>query len=540
LYLDLRILKKCGLDKAIIKAPEKVVAKDKNLIVKLRLMLFIVLIIFPVVYLFRHYNILGTTITKQLSIYALDMNYYLAAYFTIVNLFYFVLLSLSYNSAKKQNKMWALKNKSMLFKKKMLPSISIIAPAFNEEKSIIDSTNSLLNLKYPDYEVIIVNDGSNDGTLEKLKEFYKLKRVDYTFEYKLETKKVNGIYLNSSLPNLIVVDKVNGGKADSLNTGINISSKDYFCGIDADSLLEDEALLKLTSLSLDEKIETTAMGGNVFPINGCTVNRGQLTSIEIPKNKLARLQTLEYIRAFMAGRLGWASFNSLLIVSGAFGIFKKQRAIDVGGYLTSSGKYGKDTVGEDMELVVRIRRNMFEKKIKHKVSYSYNANCWTEIPEKFNSLKKQRYRWHRGLIDIITFHKKMLFNPQYGAVGTIALPYFFIFEMMGPFIELQGYIMVIVLLFLGLLNWGIVLMLFIATILMGVFISIMSLIIAEKNLKYLRYKELSILIFYAIIENFGPRQIMSLLRVFAYINVIKEPSQWNKFERKGFDSDNKV
>ena len=266
-----------------------------------------------------------------------------------------------------QERLWRIKNSTFLFKKKMLPSISIIAPAYNEEKTIIESANSLLNLKYPDYELIIVNDGSKDKTLAVLIQYYDLIRVDHIFEYKLKTKHVRGIYMNRSIPKLIVVDKENGGKADSLNAGINISRKEYFCGIDADSLLEDDALLKLASLVLDEGVETPALGGNVFPVNGCAVERGQILNIQIPKKSLARFQTMEYIRTFMAGRLGWAKINSLLIISGAFGLFRKERVIRVGGYLTSRGKYAKDTVGEDMELIVRINRLMREIGLKYRI-----------------------------------------------------------------------------------------------------------------------------------------------------------------------------
>ncbi|MDD2620873.1 MAG: glycosyltransferase family 2 protein, partial [Syntrophomonadaceae bacterium] len=324
------------------------------------------------------------------------------------------------------------------------------------------------------------------------------------------------------------------GKADSLNTGINISKKEYFCGIDADSLLEDEALLKLASLTLDEGIETPALGGNIFPINGCTIDRGQIKNINIPKNSLARFQTIEYIRAFMAGRLGWASLNSLLIISGAFGLFRKERIIGIGGYLTSSGKYARDTVGEDMELVVRISRLMRELKHKYCICYAFNANCWTEVPEDLQSLKRQRHRWHRGLIDILLLHKKMIFNPKYGRTGIIAMPYFFIFEMIGPMIEIQGYLMVVSAFALGLLNGQIALLLFVSTILMGVLVSLSALLIAEKDVKYFRLRDIIVLILYALIENFGPRQLFSLWRVGGYMNMLKGHSGWGKIERKGF------
>ena len=534
-YLNERIAIKCGLEPFKEVVAEKIEKKDKKMTVILYILLALCIFFFPVIfYLLRKDVIMDLSFAESIKIYLIDFNYYLAYYSITINFIYLALLVLSSINAKKQVKLWKIKNKSLLFKKKMLPSVSIIAPAYNEEKTIIESANSLLNLKYPDYELVIVNDGSKDKTLEVLIKYFNLTRVNFMFDYKLRTKEVLGIYTNPSIPKLIVVDKKNGGKADSLNTGINISRKQYFCGIDADSLLEEEALLKLASLILDTGIETPALGGNIFPINGCTVEMGQIKNKSIPNNSLARFQTIEYIRAFMAGRLGWAYLRSLLIISGAFGLFRKQRVIDVGGYLTSSGKYEKDTVGEDMELVVRISRYMKEIGKKHKICYGFNANCWTEVPEDFNILKKQRYRWHKGLIDILIFHKKMIFNPRYGRVGIVAMPYFLIFEMLGPLIEVQGYIMVILAMILGLLNMEIALLLFIGTILMGILVSISSLLIAERDIKYFSLKDILILIFYAIIENFGPRQIFSLWRVSGFFQMLKKPGGWDKAERKGF------
>jgi cellulose synthase/poly-beta-1,6-N-acetylglucosamine synthase-like glycosyltransferase len=434
----------------------------------------------------------------------------------------------------KQSRNWNLKKITFLFKKGIMPTISIIAPAFNEEETIIESANSLLNLKYPDYELIIVNDGSKDNTIQTLIKYFDLEKVDIIIDEKLKTMPIRGIYRNKSMPKLTVVDKENGGKADSLNTGINISSKDYFCGIDADSLLEADALLKLTSLIVDEEVECPAMGGNVFPSNGCSVDKGMITNLQIPKNTVARLQSIEYIRAFMAGRVGWAYIDCLLIISGAFGLFKKDRIIEIGGYLTSSGKYHKDTVGEDMELVVRLSRHMIEKKRKFKINYAFNANCWTEVPESYNVLKRQRDRWHRGLIDILTFHRKIIGNPKYGKIGMIAFPYFFIFEMMGPIIEIQGYCMVVLAAILGLLSVKIAMLLFIVTILMGILISLSSLLMAEKETDYFTVKELSILILYSLVENFGPRQLISFWRVSGYLNSLKKPKGWGEMKRKGF------
>jgi len=538
-YLNERISTKCGLSPQVNTMPKMIATKDKKLIANLYVLLAVIILIFPVIYCIRHQNILFIVpFIEQLKTYVIDFNYYIAFYSMSISIIYLVLLFLSYMSAKKQARLWEIKNMSLLFKTKMLPSVSIIAPAYNEAKTIIESANSLLNLKYPDYELIIVNDGSKDSTIDVLIKYFDLTRVDYGFRSDLHTKQVRGIYVNRSMPKLIVVDKANGGKADSINAGINISHKEYFCCIDADSLLEDDALLKIASLSLDEAVETPALGGNIIPINGCSVEQGQIKNIKIPENWIAKIQTMEYIRAFMSGRLGWASINSLLIISGAFGLFRKERVIDVGGYLTSSGKYEKDTVGEDMELVVRISRSMREHSQKYKIGYAFNANCWTEVPEDLKTLQKQRYRWQRGLIDIVTFHRKMLFNPRYGRTGMIAMPYYYIFEMMGPLVEIQGYLMVVLAAVFGLLYKELALILFVSTILMGVLISVSSLVIEEMDSKRFEAKDLITLIIYSVLENLGPRQLFSFWRVGGYFSMLKTPGGWDKAERKGFSSSN--
>ena len=345
---------------------------------------------------------------------------------------------------------------------------------------------------------------------------------------------MRGIYRNKSLPRLTVIDKANGGKADSLNAGINLSGKDYFCGIDADSLLDQQGLLKIVSCSLDVDKETIAVGGNIFPVNGCTVSHGVLETIGMPKGSLATLQFVEYIRAFMAGRIGWSALNSLLIISGAFGLFHKKRVIECGGYLTASGKYGQDTVGEDMELVVRLTRYMRENKLPYSVNYSYNANCWTEVPEKLSILLRQRDRWHRGLIEILSFHGNLFMNPRYGRVGIFAVPYFFVFEMIGPWIEFQGYLMVLIALFIDLLNGNIALLLFLATVMLGLFVSIASLIIAEQEVSYFKIRDIFRLVGFAVLENLGWCQFISMWRVMGYINVLRGTSGWGKMTRTGF------
>ena len=353
---------------------------------QLAIILISVLTFFPVVILATEFPSLVSMSWREMgALYVVRFNHLLIFYSFAVNSIYLIILVISFRGARIQARLWNIKDYRLLFTKNMLPSVSIIAPAYNETANIIESTESLLNQRYPNFELVVVNDGSKDDTLNTLIDYYNLEKRDRMVKHRLSTRPLRGIYTNKNIPNLIVVDKVNGGKADSLNMGLNIASKEYFCGIDADSLLEPEALLRAVAVMIDSPVESIAVGGNICPVNGCTVERGSLEKISLPKNFIARLQSLEYMRSFMAGRVGWAHINSLLIISGAFGIFNREKTIRTGGYLTKSGRFKRDTVGEDMELVVRLSRQMREKKIPYSVDYAFNANCWTEVPESMKN-----------------------------------------------------------------------------------------------------------------------------------------------------------
>lgn len=538
IYLNERLIKKLKAKPCVPDEKPEDLHQDKHKVLFLYVLLFAAILIFPLIFVLRHFNLLGgETLFELANIYILDFYFYLVYYSMAVNLTYLLLMLFAFIGVRKQVCQWRVKKLSFLFKKNILPSISIIAPAYNEEAGIIESINSLLTLRYPDYDLIVVNDGSTDNTLNKMINHYSLEKVDVIIEENLQTQPVRGIYKNKSFPKLSVVDKANGGKADSLNVGINISKNEYVCGIDSDSLLESDALLKVTAPMLDSEVETVASGGNIYPINGCTVRKGMLVDLRIPKKHLARFQAIEYLRAFMVGRIGWAYLKSLLIISGAFGLFNRRRLIEIGGYLTRKGIYHKDTVGEDMELVVRLGRQMREKKVKHDIHFSFNAHCWTEVPDDFKMLYRQRDRWQRGLIDILIYHKKILFNRSYGRMGLISMPYFFLFEFVGPLFEMQGYSIVLLAAIMGVLDPTIALLLFIASVMLGTLVSLSSLAISMKQFPYYRFKEMGILVFYAIIENFGFRQLISLWRVVGYINSLKKPKGWGKMVRKGFALD---
>lgn len=338
--------------------------------------------------------------------------------------------------------------KSMLTFQK-LPSISIIAPAYNEEKTIIENVKCLLALQYQNFEIIIVNDGSKDNTLSKIIAYFDLIKVDIAYESSLACAPIKAIYKsnNPAYNHVIIVDKENGGKADALNAGINVSQNDLFLALDVDCIIEPDALLKMVKPFLDDSGHIVIASGGVVRIaNSCEVSDGKIVKVNYARNFWAKFQVLEYFRAFTMGRMAWSKLNGLLIISGAFGLFDRKRVIKVGGY-------DKTTVGEDLELVVRLRRYMHEvEKQKYRVAFIPDPLCWTEVPESYKILSRQRNRWTRGGIDTILKHKKMFFNPKYGLIGMVSFPYWVFFEWLAPILQFIGIIYFVAITLMGMLN----------------------------------------------------------------------------------------
>lgn len=370
--------------------------------------------------------------------------------YSVVLLFFYVFIGIySIGETKKYLHKNNFTDYRLLASSEHSPSVSIIAPAYNEGRTIVENVRSLLSIYYGNLELIIVNDGSKDDSLEKLIDVYQLEKIDFFVRYQIKTKKVRGIYKskNPAFKKLIVVDKENGGKADALNAGVNISGNDYIICIDVDCILEQDAILKLVKPFLEQTNEKViAVGGVIRIANSCEIKDGKLEKVHLPKAYLPRMQALEYIRAFLLARMAWSRLNGLLLISGAFGAFDKEVVIKCGGY-------NHNTVGEDMEMVVRMRRYMEEHKHSYKVTFIPDPLCWTEAPSSFLILGRQRNRWIRGTIETLHTHKKMFFNPRYGLLGMLSYPYWFFFEMMAPFIEFFGFLVFLVLAITGMVNW---------------------------------------------------------------------------------------
>lgn len=375
-------------------------------------------------------------------------------------------------------------NYNKILSSNISPSISIIAPAYNESLNIIENVRSLLSLHYANYDVIIVNDGSKDDSLEKLIEAYNLIQVDFLINEQIPTQPLRkGIYksTNPAFEKLTIVDKENGGKADALNMGLNISNNKYVACIDVDCLLIEDALLKLIKPfleTIDQKV--IAAGGVIRIANSCIIEQGKLLEINLPRKMLEKGQILEYLRAFLLGRMAWSRLNGLLVISGAFGLFDKKIAIGVGGY-------DINTVGEDMEIIVRMRRYMEENKLKYKVAYIPDPLCWTEAPDNYKTFISQRNRWTRGTIETLRKHRKIGFNRKYNSMGVLSYPYWFLFERMAPIVEILGLIYFGYLVFYNEVRWDYTFAFILLAYLFTVLFSILAII--SEELTYNQYKK---------------------------------------------------
>lgn len=463
------------------------------------------------------------------SILASFLAYYsvfVVGYFMAINLLYLILLGISFFYIKIQLSESDTYQLEGLFTSQLYSPISILAPAFNEEATIEASVKSLLQLRFPKYEVIVINDGSKDRTMDVLKERFNLRLMKRFVPLVLNHKPIKAIYRSETYPELIVVDKENGRKADALNAGINVCRNDLFCAIDADCVLEPDVLQSMLRCFIEDE-QTIAVGGIVRVANDCLIEGNEIKDVRFPKNFLAGIQVVEYLRAYLFGRVGWDYLDSLLIISGAFGIFDRNAVLKVGGYL-------HDTVGEDMELVVRLHRYHREQKIPYRIRFIPEPVCWTEVPESRQILSRQRNRWQRGLADTMWRHRVMMFNPRYGRIGMLAMPVFLFFELLAPVIELTGYLIVPLAFYLGIVDIHFFLLFLAAAILLGVTLSISSVLCEEFTFR--RYKKVSDIMkmtFYAFAENFGFRQLHAWWRWKGLLDFIKGNKEWGNMTRKG-------
>ena len=419
----------------------------------------------------------------------------------------------------------------VIFTSPFAPAVSIIAPAFNESMSIIQNIRGLLALHYNNFEVIIVNDGSKDNSLEIVIEEYKMEKVDFAVNAQLKTKEIRGIYRSTErcFSNLTLIDKFNGGKADSLNAGINVSRYEYFVAVDVDSIIEPDALLKLVKPLMESRNKKViAVGGAVRVANSCEIESGEVINVDIPDNLLARFQVLEYTRAFLMGRIAWCRLGGLLIISGALGLFDREIALKSGGY-------NHNTVGEDMELVVRMRRYMFEHKLAHRIEYIPDPLCWTEVPTTLKILSRQRNRWTRGTMETLFMHSKIFFNPKYKVMGLLGYPFWFFYEWLAPLVEFFGLIYVVLIIVIGQINWPFFYLLLIFVYLFAMAFSTYAILYEELTFhRYNRQAHIFKLLVAAIIEPliYHPCNVYWALK--GNIAYFRGEKGWGAMDRAGF------
>lgn len=456
----------------------------------------------------------------------------LVGYFVVSNVIFLILLMASFVAIRR-----------MVFSRPMIesiwkrtaelgPPITLIAPSFNEEKSIVSSVKSFLGLDYPRHEVIVVNDGSTDQSMLKLQEEFKLKPARIFYDDSLSKSKIHGVFRSQIYDNLIVIDKENGGKADAINVGIGFSNHEIFCAVDADCYLDRDALLKVTLPFVENPETTVAAGGTVRPLNGSVLRVGKPPITRLPKNPIVLFQIVEYLRAFLFGRVGWNELNATMIISGAFGIFKKAPVVAIGGYRQTS-------IGEDMELVLHLRRWGAENQREVDIAFIADPICWTEVPSDLFSLGRQRDRWQRGLADSLFQHSRMFFNRKYGMAGLVAYPAFFFFELLQPLISLLAYVLMIVGLSSGWIRSDVVVLFFVVEILFGMMMSFGAVLIEDSAFhKYPKVGQLGVLLVISLVENLGFRQLTTFWRVIGTFKYIMGDSSWGKMQRSGFSYPN--
>lgn len=407
------------------------------------------------------------------------------------------------------------------------PPISILVPAYNEGLTIESTVRSLLQLSYSNYEIIVINDGSTDNTLPMLIDKFELLRIPESYNRKLETKAVRGFYLSTMYPNLKVIDKENGGKADALNAGLNATMYPIFCSMDADSILERNSLRRVVRPFLNDH-RTIATGGTIRIVNGSEVKEGYLLKAGLPPKPLVRFQIIEYLRAFLFGRIGWTPINCLMVLSGAFSLFRKDKVIEAGGYKTG-------TVGEDMELVVRLHRLLRRKGDPYRITFVPDPICWTEAPADLATLRRQRIRWQRGLGESLALNLGLLFHPRGGLVGWVAFPFMLVFEFLGPLVEIAGYAFVTIGLVLGFVSYRIALLFFALAVGLGVLISVVSLLLEEISFHiYGEVRQILGLFIAALLENFGYRQLVSWWRLQGALgSLLSRRAEWGQMKRLG-------
>lgn len=451
--------------------------------------------------------------------------YYLAS-----NLAYLVMLLVALKTSARHHHLLESYRLSWIKETSLAPPISIIVPAHNEEKSIRVAVRKLLELDYPELEIVVVNDGSQDRTLEELQQEFRLRTVSTLYVPVVKSAPVRGLYRSETDSMLLVLDKeAAGSKADAVNAGLNAATSPYVCIVDADSVLERDALLRIMLPVAQDPERVVAVGGIVRVLNGSEIE-GDHFRARLPRKSLEVIQVIEYLRAFLIGREAWAQGNMLTIISGAFGVFRTDLVRAVGGYRARA-------IGEDVDLVARLHRYLLELGADYRISFVPDPVSWTEVPSDLVSLGRQRARWHKGLVDVLWLNRDMLMRPRYGRIGCFALPYLWIFEMFAPVIEVLGMATIVIAAALGRLSRPFLLQFLLFGYAFATLISIGS--VLQEEVTYRRYndwKDMARLISYCFLEHFPYRQLHMVWRLQGLWQYLRGDHAWGSLKRKGLES----
>ena len=455
-------------------------------------------------------------------------------YFLLLNSLYGGLLLSACFQMRKHLLATGGENLSRVLGSQVSPHISILAPAYEESATITESVRALLAISYPNLEIIVVNDGSRDDTLQVLVDQFELVPIHPIYQELIPSQPIKALYRSRRHPNLVVANKENGGsKADALNAGLNLATGDLVWAIDADTLIEPDALQQMVRPFLTGE-EVLAAGGTIRLVNGSQIRRGRILTSQAPREPLVGFQVIEYMRAFLFGRLGWNGLGGNLIISGAFGLFRRDAMLRVGGY-------AHDTVGEDMELIVKLRCQMYEEGRPHGVAFIPDPVAWTEAPDTLRLLSSQRDRWHRGLADVIWRYRHVFFNRRYGAMGLFVYPYFFFVELLSPVLEAVGVITLLVGLAVGAVNGNFAALFFAAAYGYGLLLTMLTLLLEEVFYhRYQKWQDRVWLITWTILENFGYRQLSVLWRLWGLVKFLRGQRDWGTMERRGFTLSSKA
>ncbi|MES2328258.1 MAG: glycosyltransferase [Bacteroidota bacterium] len=452
---------------------------------------------------------------------------YCCAIYTV----YAMLTFFSYLSIIANRRRNRIREKLVMIQSPLSPGISIITAAFNEEMTIIHNVRSLLNMNYPLFEVIIVNDGSTDQTLGKLVKEFQLTEVAFAYNYFIACTEVQQVYKseNPACSNLIVINKLNGGcKADAINAGINVSNYPYFLNTDVDCILDNDTLIQLIQPFVDDDKRVIATGATLRMANDCVIDSGVLVDAKVPTQWLPIFQEIEYIRSFVLGKMGWNLVNAIPNVSGGLGMFDKEIVVKAGGYDPTS-------FGEDMDMMMRMCKYMLETKQEYAIRYLPQSLCWTEGPSTMKVFKRQRIRWGRGLYQIFSSYYKLLFNPKYKMLGLVVLPYNFIFEFCAPFVECLGVLCYIYLIVFHLINWPFALVLLLFVYSFSILITLLAILWDQLVIRRYRIREVLKLCMFAFIEPIVYHPMVMIFALMGYANQFrKAKSHWGHMERKGF------